>query len=115
MPGHNMVSDYSFLSQNVRDDWNRLGNNRVSQEGYLRDFYKSQPVLFSIQRNGGQRCIACPCKILSTFVWCSCCADGVEVFAGPLAGNPSGPDKERGMPYERVSHSHRLVSTIQRL
>lgn len=101
MPGHNLVSDYRFLSEQVQNDWSRFQNDRVSQEGYLRDFYKSQPVLFTIQRTGGQRCIACPCKILSTFVWCQCCADGVEVFAGPLAGHPQSPEKERGMPYER--------------
>lgn len=64
----------------------RLVRSKASQQKqqHLRDRerYKSYPVLMTAQRIDGQRCIACPCKWLSTFVCFDFCQDGMHLYAG---------------------------------
>jgi len=100
MPGDSSLNtDYSFLRQDVRADWERLGDPR-SRARWLIDFYKNQPVLFTVQRNGGHRCcFKCPCKLLSCPVLFNCCADGAHIYAGNTPGHPTKPGKEEGLPY----------------
>jgi len=80
VPGDNVNSDFAHLSQELRNDWSRLTGGQ--KQSALLETYKRMPVLFTIQREDGQRCIACPCRCLSCFVCCGCCQDGVTVHAG---------------------------------
>jgi len=96
IPGDGSGSDYSHLSADWQRDLNNWGN-RGATASKLKDLYKTQPVMFSMVRDGGQRCCACPCKWLSTFVCCSCCQDGVHIYAGDP---PDEDANEPGMPYE---------------
>lgn len=70
------------------NDWQ--GFNAQRKALYMRDFYKSYPVLFTILRDDGMRCCyKCPCKWLNTFVCFSCCQDGMRVYAGALENQPN--------------------------
>jgi len=93
LPGDNTGSDYSHLKQEVLNDYDRF-----TREGnapfFIRDIYKTQPVMFTVLRDNGQRCCKFPCKCLSTFVCCQCCQDGVHVYAGGL---PKEEDNELGV------------------
>ena len=99
MPGDGSnLSDYSFLGQNIIDDFGRF--DHVSRTSYLRDLYAQQPVLFTMQRNDGVRCcFKCPFKALSCPVCFSCCQDGIHIYAGSTPGHPENPEKEIGRPY----------------
>lgn len=98
IPGEGVQSDWSHLSQDVRNDWGSWTAGRRQEE--LRNLYKSQPALVSIVRNNGQRCCCkFPCKWLSTFVCLECCQDGVQVVAGPVSDEiVDGKPKEVGRP-----------------
>lgn len=65
---------------------------RQQQQQQLRDRerYKSYPVLMTAQRIDGQRCVACPCKWLNTFVCFDFCQDGMHLYAGAIEEEGSG-------------------------
>ena len=116
MPGEDVNrSDYSFLSSQVANDWDRFRANPVSRDTYLSDLYAAQPVLFTIQRNDGVRCCyKCPCKLLSCPVLCSFCQDGVHVYAGTTPNHPEDPKKELGRPYGLPQElAHKLMGSVE--
>jgi len=116
MPGEDVNrSDYSFLSSQVANDWDRFRANPVSRATYLNELYAAQPVLFTIQRNDGVRCCyKCPCKLLSCPVLCSFCQDGVHVYAGTTPNHPEDPKKELGRPYGLPQElAHKLMGSVE--
>lgn len=76
-------TDVQSSAEDMRLVHGRRGRLRQQQ---LRDKerYKSYPVLMTAQRMDGQRCIAYPCKWLSTFVCFNCCQDGMHLYAGAI-------------------------------
>jgi hypothetical protein len=95
----------------MQADWQRL-TDPVSQQNYLANLYLQQPVLFTIVRNDGIRCcFKCPCKMLTCPVLCSCCQDGVHVYAGAVPGHPEDPNKEIGRPYS--APPDRLIGSVE--
>ena len=110
-PGEEGRSDYSFLRQDLRNDWERLGDPH-SRTRWLNDFYANQPVLFTVQRNGGLRCCAkLPCKLLTCPVLFNCCADGAHIYAGATPGHPTKEGKEVGLPYP--ARAETLIGSIE--
>ena len=114
MPGDiNVSSAYGHLNEDVRRDFERLNINwgvtrvnrmRAMTDRYLaeRQFYDSQPVLFSLVRDDGQRCCyKCPCKWLDTFVCFNCCRDGAHIYSGPV----------RDVPNEEIGRNKNLPQT----
>jgi hypothetical protein len=69
----------------------------------------SHPPLMSIVRTDGQRFCKFPCKWLSTFVFCGCCQDGVEVFIGQTNDEP---ESELGRGVDRTQ-AVKIGSAIQ--
>jgi hypothetical protein len=114
LPGDiNVSSAYGHLNEDVRRDFERLNINwgatrvnrmRAMTDRYLaeRQFYDSQPVLFSLVRDDGQRCCyKCPCKWLDTFVCFNCCRDGAHIYSGPV----------RDVPNEEIGRNKNLPQT----
>jgi len=94
VPGDPNATDLAHFSADVQRDWSSFNAGRQAEA--MRQAYMTQPPLFTIQRDDGQRCCRCPCKLLNTFVCCGCCQDGVHIYAGPVADPPDG---ELGRPY----------------
>lgn len=108
LPGDGSKSDFHHLTQDFKNDWDRLGARE--KQGKMRDMYMANPVLLSLVRDDGQRCCAkFPCKWLSTFVCFDCCRDGMHIYAGPVLDEP---DKEKGRPFSLDSNKL-LGSAIQ--
>ena len=104
VPGDNSSSDYSHIGAELLADWSRLTGSALQTK--MRNMYMQQPPLFSMVRNNGQRCCCkCPCKWLSTFVCCSCCQDGMHIYAGGVQD-----DKEKGLP--RNLPSNQLLGSV---
>lgn len=103
-------SDYAWLKDDVKNDVQRFTDPAKRGE-YLKNFYKSSPVLFTMQRDDGQRCCCkCPCKWLSTFVCFGCCEDGMHVYAGPT---PNIEGQELGRPNPSDSNVKLMGSVHQ--
>jgi len=85
-PGTVANSDWDHLYGDLGNDWGRFTG--PEKQKALRDFYKNQPVLFTIERDDGMRCSWCcpkyPCKCLNVCICCDCCADGVHVYSGAV-------------------------------
>lgn len=64
---------------------------RRQQQIQDKERYKSYPVLMTAQRIDGQRCIAYPCKWLSTFVCFDFCQDGMHLYAGAIEEGEGRP------------------------
>ncbi len=84
-------TEYRYLREDFAQEVSSLtGYNRQQA---IEDWYKSQPVLFTMIRDDGQRCCCkMPCKLLNTFVCCGFCQDGMHAYAGQLI---DGPEKGR--------------------
>lgn len=84
-------SEYGYLKEDFARELSTLtGYNR---QVAIEEWYKSQPVLFSMVRDNGQRCCCkTPCKVLNTFVCCACCQDGMHAYAGEVVDG-----KEKGL------------------
>ncbi len=96
---NNADHDFTNLQADFVNELNHLqGQHRQKA---IDDWYKSQPVLMTMLRDDGQRCCCkMPCKLLSSFVCCACCQDGMHVYAGGLEdekeiGRPNNPDPSR--------------------
>ena len=87
MPWDAGLTSFDHLSADFQRDIESF-NFTGGRAQTIKDLYKQAPVLFTIIRNDGQRCCRCPCKCLSSFVCCSCCQDGVEIYAGPTPEDP---------------------------
>jgi hypothetical protein len=88
-------SDFRHLTQDFQADWGRLSARE--RQAKLRNMYMSNPPVFSMVRDDGQRCcLKMPCKWLSTFVCFDCCRDGAHIYAGSVMDEP---EKEKGRPY----------------
>ena len=79
--------------------------------------YKSYPVLMTAQWIDGQRCVACPCKWLSTFVCFDFCQDGMHLYAGAIEEEGSGGNDLGRPPTDPLGitqlQSRRVGSAIQ--
>jgi hypothetical protein len=106
MPGDGAETDYSHIRNDIKDDWMKY--SKIDKYQYMKDLYKNQPVLFTIERDDGQRCCCryfyrdpnssstgFPCKCLSEYVCMSSCQDGVHVYLGQTRDY----DKEVGRPF----------------
>lgn len=78
-------------ASNIWDDLHRSGasmsatRTRIHEQQLMdREQYMTNPVLMTAQRTDGQRCIAFPCKWLSTVVCFNCCQDGINLYAGAI-------------------------------
>lgn len=100
-------SDTENVMNDMRTNVDNLSlmKKQVSQQAIAdREKSMTYPVLMTMQRTDGQRCIACPCKWLSTFVCFNCCQDGMHLYAGALE-NEQGEDL--GRPTNNPSHMQR--------
>ena len=90
-------ADVQTSAEDMRLVHGRRGRLRQQQ---LRDKerYKSYPVLMTAQRMDGQRCIAYPCKWLSTFVCFNCCQDGMHLYAGAIEEEDRSGGNDLGRP-----------------
>jgi hypothetical protein len=96
MPGDGSSSDFSHLAGDISRDFGTYDKRRKYE--FLQNLYLNQPVLFTMEREDGQRCCCkCPCKCLSDFVCCSFCQDNARIYLGSTPPPPEG--KERGRPY----------------
>lgn len=99
-------SDYTWLKDDFKNDLSRF-TNKADKAKLITNMYKESPVLFTMQRDDGERCCCkCPCKWLSTFVCCKCCEDGMHIYAGPL---PNVDGIEIGRP---VPHNMKLMGSV---
>jgi hypothetical protein len=107
IPGDNVQSDFSHLSEDVRNSWETLSGR--DRENTMRNVYKNYPPLFTMLRDDGQRCCCnMPCKWLSTFVCCGFCQDGMSAYAGALQDEP---EKEVGRPFN--PDPSRLIASVK--
>jgi len=109
-------------ASNIWDDLNRSGDsmsifrNKIHEQQIKdREQYMNFPVLMTAQRTDGQRCIAFPCKWLSTVVCFNCCQDGINLYAGAIddeANNDLGrPPRDQA---KKANIAERLIgSAIQ--
>lgn len=104
VPGDGATSDYSHIREDVLSDLNRPGDSR---QAALRNFYGTQPVLFSMVRDDGQRCCfdCSECKCLRFCVCCACCADGARIYAGAV---PDPPVDEKGKQTGEIGRPYML-------
>jgi len=112
MPGDGNDGGYNHLGQDVANDWNRL-TNPTDRQNLLVNYYKTRPVLFTVIRDNGQRCIRCVnCKWLNTFVCNSCCQDGVRVYGGAIPDAPADSGWEAGVPFELQNAEPRFLGAV---
>ena len=99
IPGDGTSGGYNHLNEDFNRDWNQFTDSNRRQN-LLANLYKTRPVLFSVVRNNGMRCIRCVnCKCLDTFVCFACCQDGARVYGGAVADAPLDSGWECGVPY----------------
>eukprot|EP01041_Mallomonas_annulata_P005769 gene5769-11660_t len=106
-PGEGGGSDWDHIKGDVSNDFGSWAAGRKAE--FMKNAYKAQPVLFSMVRDDGQRCCyKCPCKVLSTFVCCDCCTDGMHIYAGGVEDKEKA---ERGRPYNLPAD--RLIGSVK--
>ena len=82
MPGETGSSDAFNYGADISRDFGSF--DARGKNAQMNEIYRQNPVLFSAVRDDGQRCIACPCKILDTVVCCAMCQDGVKIYSGAV-------------------------------
>lgn len=106
-PGERGDSDARFYGDDVSRDWSGFSRSRKQQ--VMMETYRRNPVLFSMVRDDGQRCVSCDCKCLSTVVCCGCCQDGMSVYSGKFEEEPN-QDKGR---HKNLPEELKMGSVLQ--